>query len=184
MSSPSSSASTLAPVQPQIYSMVDSKVHMRYHSFPLSPLPCSSTMFLQLQDAQGSNVDSSIPATQACADISTPSNAVGVITSSSSSSSSSTQLSDLEDPTPQASAQVVKTSLASTDDVPRLQESLSGLKLEKDTLLSIGDSSSQCAADTPPVTLVLPNGDAPNPSVSSITETTTLTSSSSRFLML
>jgi len=132
-------------------------------------------MFLQLQDAQGSNVDSSIPAAQACADISTPSNTVGVITSSSSSSSSSsfTQLSDLED-----SAQAAKTSLSSMDDVPRLQESLSGLKLEKDSLLSNGDSSSQCAADTPPVTLVLSNGDASNTSVSSITGTTALTSSS------
>ena len=177
MSSPSSSASTLAPVQPQNYSMVDSKVSYICATTPsLSLLPCSPTMFLQLQDAQGSNVDSSIPATQACADISIPSNTVGIIaSSSSSSSSSSTQLSDLEDSTPQALA--AKTSLSSTDDVPRLQESLSGLKLEKNSLLSDGDSSSQCAADAPPVTLMLSNGDAPNTSVSSITGTTIPTSS-------
>ncbi|KAG0123724.1 hypothetical protein HOY82DRAFT_494926 [Tuber indicum] len=140
MSCPPSSASALAPVQPQNYSMVDSK----------------------LQDAQGSTTDSSIPATQACADIPTPSNTVGGITPSSSSSS--TQLSDLEDST-QALAQAAKSSLPSTNDVTRLQESLSGLKLEKDILLSNGGSSSRLAVDTPPIALVPSNGDAPNTSL-------------------
>ncbi|CUS14635.1 unnamed protein product [Tuber aestivum] len=166
MSCPPSSSSALAPIQPQNYSMVDSKVqHMRFHSFHLSP-PHSPAMSLQLQDAQGSNEeDSSIPATQACADIPTPPNTVGGIASSSSSpSTSSTQLSDLEDSTPQALAQPAKPSLSSTDDVPRLQESFSGLKLETDNLLSNGDSSSRCAVGIPPVTLVPPNGDAPSTS--------------------
>ncbi|RPA95562.1 hypothetical protein L873DRAFT_1812676 [Choiromyces venosus 120613-1] len=137
-----SSASALAPViQPQNYSMVGSKP----------------------QDAQGSNVDSSIPTTQACADISTPSNTAGEITSSSSSSL--VQLSNLEDSTPQALVQVAKPSLSSTDDISRLQESLSDLKLEKGNLLSNGDSSSQCASDTAPATLVPSSGDAPNTSL-------------------
>ncbi|PWW75277.1 hypothetical protein C7212DRAFT_296451 [Tuber magnatum] len=154
-----SSASAPAPVQSQNYSMIDSK----------------------LQDAQGSNVDSSIPTTQACADISTPSNTVGVITSSSSSSSS-TQLSDLGDSTPQALAQAAKPSLSNTDDVPRLQESFSGLKLEKDNLLSNGDNSSQCAVGVPPVTLVPSNGDAPNTSLRGSTSHTGDTSAHSSHL--